>query len=135
MSVPPTHPYRKLTENARLVAKGLVQAERSHKAAIRSGQVVAIDFAARVHHMTVGLLAECLLRTTIADPAGFNDRERKLLSQERSQLDRWKRAVDLAFRRQYGIPLHLDIDAVSAGPLLASQHADVQDLLDNDLPK
>lgn len=133
MTVPPAHPYRKHSQNARLVTKGLTQAERSHKAAIRSGQAVAIDFAARIHHMTVGILAEALLRKTIADPAGFNDRERKLLTQERSQLDRWKRAVDLAFRRQYGIQVHREIDTQSAGSVIAGQYNGILDLLDADL--
>lgn len=84
MRVPADHPYRKHSENARLVLKGLTQAERAHKAAIRSGQQVAIDFASRIHYMTVGLLAEALLRKLVADPSGFNDRERLLLAQERS---------------------------------------------------
>ncbi len=133
MPLPSTHPYRKFTENARRVAKGLTQAELAHKAAIRSGQAVAVDFAARIHQMTVGLLAESLLRKTIADPAGFNDRERKLLAQERSQLDRWTQSVDLAFRRQYSVPLHLEIDAATAGSVVASQHDDILQLLRTDL--
>jgi hypothetical protein len=83
--------------------------------------------------MTVGLVAEALLRKIIADPAGFNSRERTLLSQERSQLDRWKRAVDLAFRRHYAVPIHLDVDTTSAGANAASQHKSVIDLLEHDL--
>jgi len=83
--------------------------------------------------MTVGLLAENLLRKLLADPAGFNARERLLLSQERSQLARWKRAVELAFRRHYEIPIHLDIDASSAGAPVASQYGGLIDLLEGDL--
>jgi hypothetical protein len=45
--------YRKHSENTRAVLKGLTQAELAHKAAIRGGQPVAIDFAARVHHLVV----------------------------------------------------------------------------------
>jgi hypothetical protein len=133
MPVPASHPYRKHSANARLVTKGLTQAERSHRAAIRGGQEVAIDFAARVHHMTVGLLAECLLRKVVADPAGFNARERLLVAKERSQLDRWKRAVELAFRRHYSIPIHLDISSASATPIVAGQYASLIDLLEHDL--
>jgi hypothetical protein len=133
MSIPSDHPYRKHSANARRVGKGLTQAERAHKSAIGGGDAVAIDFAARVHHMTVGLLAEGLLRKTIADPAGFNDRERKLLGQERSQLERWKTAVELSFRRQYVVPIHLTVDASSTSPAIASQYNNVLGLLDVDL--
>ncbi len=125
--------YRRHSENARALVKGLTQAERAHKAAIGSGNALAVDFAARVHHMTVGLMAETLLRKVISDPAGFNDRERGLLSKQRSQLDRWTTAVDLAFRRHYAIPIHLDIDTASAGQLVAAQHTALLTLLEDDL--
>jgi hypothetical protein len=133
MTLSPLDIYRRHSENARALVKGLTQAERAHKAAIGSGNALALDFAARVHHMTVGLMAETLLRKIVSDPAGFNDRERRLLGQQRNQLDRWKTAVDLAFRRHYAVPVHLDIDASSAGPVVAAQHATLIALLENDL--
>jgi hypothetical protein len=133
LALPVGHPYRKHSDNARLVLKGLTQAERAHKAAIGSGQPVSIDFAARVHHMTVGLVAETLLRKLVADPAGFNDRERSLLAQQRSQLDRWKRAVELAFRRHYAIPIHLEIDESSTTSVVATQYSELITLLEGDL--
>ena len=133
VALPVGHPYRKHSDNARSILKGLTQAERAHKAAIAGGQPVAVDFAARVHHMTVGLVAEALLRKLIADPAGFNDRERVLLAQERSQLARWKRAVELAFRRHYAIPIHLAIDASSTSVEVAAQYSELVALLDDDL--
>jgi len=133
MALPASHPYRLHCANARSVLKGLTQAERAHKAAIGGGQQVAIDFAARIHHMTVGLVAETLLRKAIADPAGFNERERSLLSQERSQLSRWKRAVELGFRRHYAIPIHLAIEEPSVAATVAAQYSALIDLLDGDL--
>ena len=136
MAVQAGHPYRKHADNARLVVKGLTQAERAHKMAIRGGQQVAIDFAARIHHMTVGLLAEALLRKLVADPAGFNARERLLLSQERSQLNRWMRAVELAFRRHYVVPIHpihLDIDGSSTTAIVTGQYTSLIDLLQKNL--
>lgn len=133
MAVPAGHPYRKHSDNARLVLRGLTQAERAHKVAIGGGQQVAIDFAARVHYMTVGLLAESLLRKLIADPAGFNTRERSLLGQERSQLSRWKRAVELAFRRHYSVPIHREIDASSVTAVVTSQFSALINLLEGDL--
>jgi hypothetical protein len=129
----PDHLYRRLTDNARAVSKGLVQAERVHKEAIRSGQDPAVQYAARMHQLTVGLLAESLLRKTVADPAGFNDRERSLLGQERSQISRWRQAVSLGFRRQYSVAFHLDVDETSTSQQIAAQFRDIDDLLENEL--
>jgi hypothetical protein len=131
--VPSHHPYRKRSDNARAVAKGLTQAERIHKAAIAGGQTGAIEFAARVHYLTVGMLAETLLRKTIDDPSGFNDRERGLLRQERRQIGRWVRAVDLGFRRQYSVPVHLAVDVNSTNATVANRHHTLIDLLERDL--
>lgn len=133
MKVPASHPYRRHSANARLVLKGLTQAERTHKEAIKSGNNVAIDFAARVHHMMVGLVAEALLRKIVADPAGFNEKEKGLLNRENSQLARWKRAVELAFRRHYAIPIHLDIDQSAGGAAVATQFTTLAQLLEEDL--
>jgi hypothetical protein len=133
MSLPPDHPYRKHAANLRVLARGLTQAERAHKAAIGSGSEVAIDFHARVHYMTVGLLAEASLRKTIADPGGFNERERDLLAEERSQLDRWKTAVELAFRRHYAVPIHRGLDSSTVTDAAAGQYAAIIDLLRRDL--
>ncbi len=133
MTLSPKDAYRRHSDNARALVKGLKQAERVHKVAIGSGNARAIDFAARIHHMTVGMMAEALLRKIISDPDGFNDRERRLLSQQRTQLDRWKNTVDLAFRRHYSVPIHLDVDETSAGHVVTAQHTMLLTLLENDL--
>lgn len=133
VTIPVQAPYEKHTQNHRSVKRGLTQAERAHKTAIGGGNTVAVEFAARVHHMMVGLLAEASLRKIAWEPGGFNDRERTLLSQERTQLSRWTRAVELGFRRHYAVPVHLDIDANSVGSTVASRYATVIDLLNGDL--
>ncbi len=81
----------------------------------------------------VGMLAEAHLRKIVSDPNGFNAKERRLLSQERSQLDRWLRAVELAFRRHYSIPIHLDITSPTATAVASGQYASLNGLLRNDL--
>ena len=131
--LPRSHPYRKHSENFRAVSAGLTQAERFHKEAIRRGDDPATEFAARVHHMMVGLMAEAALRKISTDPAGFNARERTLLGQERSQISRWKRAVEFAFRRHHAIPIHLEVDATTTNAAVAVQFATITSLLENDL--
>jgi hypothetical protein len=86
-----------------------------------------------MHQLMVGMLAEAHLRKIVSDPDGFNPKERRLLSQERSQLDRWLRAVELAFRRHYSIPIHLDINASTSTAVASSQYTNLNSLLRNDL--
>lgn len=130
--LPSTHPFRKHSQNLRAVASGLKQAERLHKDAIRRNDLPGTSFAARMHQMMVGLLAEAHLRKAIADPDGFNDRERELLRASRSQLERWSYAVELAFRRHYSVPLHLTVDE-QLGPPTSEQFLQVQEMLEQDL--
>lgn len=132
-SLPSGHPFRKHSANLRAASAGMTQAERAHKAAIRRGDAPATDFAARMHQLMVGLLAEAHLGKIISDPGGFNAKERKLLSQEGSQIDRWLRAVELACRRHYGVPLHLEITVSTTAVGVPSQYAAINNLLRNDL--
>jgi hypothetical protein len=126
------HPYRQLSENLREAVSGLRQAERLHKDAIRRGDQPATEFCRRIHQLMVGLVAEAGLRKIIADPAGFNEKERELLLREK-QLKRWLRTVEFAFRRHNLVPLHLEIDAESVGPLAAGQYAQIVALLEGEL--
>lgn len=131
--LPAGHPFRKHSANLRAVSAGLTQAERAHKASIRQSDIPSTEFSARIHQLMVGMLAEAHLRKIASDPDGFNPKERQLLSQERSQLDRWLRAVELAFRRHYSIPIHLDITASTASTAASGQYTNLNSLLRNDL--
>lgn len=126
------HPYRRLSENLRAAAAGLRQAERQHKDAIRRGDTAATEFSQRVHQLMVGMVAEAALRKIIADPAGFNEKERGLLLRE-TQLNRWLRTVELAFRHHYSVPLHLEIEAESVGSIIAGQYGQIVALLEGEL--
>jgi hypothetical protein len=126
------HQYRRASENLREIRKGLRQAERGHKEAIRHGDEPAIDFCRRIHLLMVGLVAEASLRKIIADPAGFNEKERGLLLRE-SQAARWLRAVEFAFRHHYLIPLHLEINEGKVDPREVQRHGQIIEVLEGDL--
>jgi hypothetical protein len=129
---PKDHPYRRLSENLRAAERGLTQAERFHKDAIRRNDQPAIEFAARMHQLMVGMSAEAMLRKIITNPAGFNSKERSILLKE-SQLERWLRAVELAFRRHYAVPLHLEIDASTVEKESVGRFEAVNAILEEDL--
>lgn len=130
---PPEHPFHKHTANLRVLKQGLTQAERQHKEAIRQGSDIAIEFAARVHTLIVGMVSEARLRKIVSDPDGFNDREREIIGRARSQIDRWQSAVDLAFRRQYSVPVHLAVAVPTVDIMVASRYEVLQQLLERDL--
>lgn len=132
-TLPVEHPFRKHSANLRAVRAGLTQAERTHKAAIRYSDASATDFAARMHQLMVGLLAEAELRKIISDPGGFNSKERQLLLQEHAQINRWLRMVEFAFRRHHSVPLHLDIDETTTATGISNQYDSICDLLREDL--
>jgi hypothetical protein len=132
-SLPADHPFRKHSGNLRAVVDGLVQAERSHKAAIRRNNTAEVGFAARIHQMMVALLAEAYLRKIIADPNGFNEVEVKLLAQKQSQESRWKRVVEFAFRRHYRVLLHEPMDATTLTATSAAQYDALTTMIEQDL--
>ncbi len=133
MWLPPQHDFRKHTDNLRAVKAGVTQAERTHKDAIRRGDEAATEFAARIHQLTVGLLAEAQLRQIISDPSGFNDKERGMIRTEKGKEQQWKRAVELAIRRHYSVPIHLEISDANTATGVSTQYNSVIHLLENDL--
>jgi hypothetical protein len=133
MWLPPEHDFRKHTENLRAVKAGVTQAERIHKDAIRRGDEAVTEFAARVHQLMIGLLAEAELRQIVSDPGGFNDKERRLIRAEKSKELQWKRAVELAIRRHYSAPIHLEINDTNTATGVGAQYASIVDLLEKDL--
>ncbi|MEU0620724.1 hypothetical protein ABZ329_07700 [Streptomyces rubiginosohelvolus] len=131
--LPADHPFRKHSQNLSTLVSGLRQAERIHKQMIRQGDVPGIAFSRRMHSLMVGMIAEARLRKIAHDPNGFNGRERELLAGSKSQIERWKSAVDFAFRRQYAIPMHLEIQNSGVEAAVISRHAIIMEMLDGDL--
>ncbi|MFF3122636.1 hypothetical protein ACFVRD_09745 [Streptomyces sp. NPDC057908] len=131
--LPADHPFRKHSQNLSALISGLRQAERMHKQVIRQGDAPAVAFSRRMHSLMVGMIAEARLRKIIYDPQGFNGRERKLIARSKSQIERWKAAVDFAFRRQYAVPMHLEIRDSSVDPTIISRYEIILDMLEDDL--
>lgn len=111
MSYPADPAFTRHSENLAAVSSALTQVERLHKNAIRYGDQQAELALRRLHLLHVGIFAEARLRKILADPLGFNDRERRLLWAKRSQDGRWELAVELAARRHYRVLMHDDLIA------------------------
>jgi hypothetical protein len=130
--LPADHPFIKHAANLRAMKKALTQVERAHKDAIRLGAEPQVAVLQQLHALTIGMLAEARLRALVWDPDGFNERERLLLLRL-NQPNRWKQAVEYAFRRQYQVPFHLDLDSTSMDATKAQQYDDIIDLLEDQL--
>jgi hypothetical protein len=122
------HPFRRHAENLAAVKKGLVQVERLHRDAIRWNRLAEIETVSRLHALVIGMLAEAKLRAITWDPDGFNDRERHALLAD-SQIVRWQRTVEAAFRRHFSVPFHRDLDQFTIGARPAQQYHDLIQLL------
>ena len=131
--LPADHPFRKHSQNLSALISGLRQAERIHKQMIRQRDEPGVAFSRRMHSLMVGMIAEARLRKITHDPQGFNERERKLIAGSKSQIDRWKSAVDFAFRRQYAVPMHLEIQDSDVDATVISRYGIILDMLDDDL--
>jgi|SRR5450755_760343 hypothetical protein len=125
--------FTKHSENLVAVRKGLVQVERLHKQTIRAGASEATSTIARLHGLQIGLVAEAAIRKIVADPNGFNDRERVYLRNARSRIEMWRVAIELAFRHHFSVPLRLEIDAQTTNATTAAQFSTLLDLINNDL--
>lgn len=127
---PSTPEFSKHSENYAAVKSELTQIALLHKQAIRNGKSPAIAAISRVHTLQVGVLAEAMLRKIAVDPTGFNDHERNVLWQVKDQTSRWKKAVELAFRRHFRVLLHLPLDEQTLGAQVSARQQQVQELLE-----
>lgn len=111
MTFPRSVPFSRHSENLSEVKNTIVQLQRLHKAEIRStGSFRNPDIAQpsvlairRVHLLLVGIMAEATLKKVIADPTGFSDQEREIIWGRNTQELQWRKTVELAFRRHYGV--------------------------------
>lgn len=113
MAFPASTEFSKFSDNLRSIDAALTQIERAHKRAVRENDAPSLSAFRKIHLLTVGVRAEAALRKIVQDPTGFNARERALIWKSTSQGDRWDLAVDLAARRHYQVPVHLEISDVA----------------------
>ena len=102
--------FTKSADNLREIEKSITQIERVHKNALRVNDKSQVAAMSLMHFLTIGIWAESRLRKVTFDPTGFNDADRAIIWDAGSQENRWKKCVELAFRRHYSIPIDVDIN-------------------------
>jgi hypothetical protein len=90
----------------RLVRTAIEHVDRELKAAIARQHDVSANALFKLLLLLTGAWAECRLRKLSYEPNGFSDDDRLKIQAEGSQVDRWKKAVELGFRKRYAISAH-----------------------------
>lgn len=101
---PPKKLYQFHVANLQEIDRAMGRVARSLRAATSQGDEITVSSFMRLYALLLGAWAECRLRKLVYEPKGFDDSERDTIRAENTQLKRWQKAVEVAFRRQYKIP-------------------------------
>jgi hypothetical protein len=95
--------YRAHVKNLRAVEAGITQIDRDLNRAIAEENSALAATHKRIYLFLAGAWAECRLRKLVYENGGFSSADRALIAGERSQADRWKKALELGYRKRYGV--------------------------------
>ena len=118
--------------NSRSVDAGRLQVGLQLKNAIASGNQPTTDTLLRVYLLLAAAGAETRLRKLMYEPNGFTAVQRAEILRPRGQINRWKKAVELAFRTRYNRP-RAALSALSIGEIPFHQYRTINALLDRRL--
>jgi hypothetical protein len=101
---PPSKLYEFHVANLQEIDRAMDRIARSLRIAISISDEITVSTFMRLYALLLGAWAECRLRKLIYEPHGFDDNDRNIICRECTQLLRWQKTVEIAFRRQYRIP-------------------------------
>lgn len=123
--------YKVHVQNLRSVRAGLDQVERALRAALSRQDFASSTTLLRLLLLLIGSWAECRLKKLLYEPNGFNDQQRTIISGEQSQIDSWRKAVEIGFRSRYARPNATLPAALPATPRL--RYTALLDAINSDL--
>jgi len=124
--------YEAASQNYREVEKALTQLERSITSALRRNDESSVEALARLQLLLTSVKAEARLTKIAYTPKGFALSERAAVLAEKGSLERWKMAVDTAFRRHYRVPAASSLSSTLDHDTLA-KHSTIHSLMANEL--
>ena len=95
--------YKYHSSNLRFLETALENNAASARTAIRTKNQDATKTFVRVHHLLLGAWAEVRLSKLLNENQSFNSSEMSKIDNCQSQLDKWNKVVELAFRRRYNV--------------------------------
>ena len=133
MSLTPDEIYHCHVKNLRDVNSALVQIYRQLKYCLAAQQDVAADALLKTFCLLIGAWAEVRLLKVLYEPSGFSGTDRtKILAPDNTQVDRWKLALELGFRKKYKIP-RAPLGDNSLPHATSSRYRDITGLIEEQL--
>lgn len=86
----------------------------------------------RLISFLIGAWAETRLNKILHEEFGFNDSHRQKILDQKSQLDKWNKCIELAFRSHYKI-IHADLTDSTLGVANFARYTTLQNIISNDL--
>lgn len=86
----------------------------------------------RLYSFLIGAWAETRLKKLLYEQSGFNESERNIVLSESSQLEQWKKTIELAFRKHHKIT-KATLDKYSLGITEGAKFDALNDVLSNEL--
>jgi len=96
--------YKAHVKNLRAVEAGIAQVQRDLNRAIGEGNAPLIETLKKLFLFLSGAWAECRLKKLIYEDKGFTSASRSLIRSEKTQADRWKKALEVGYRKRYKVP-------------------------------
>ena len=104
LPVPDTKIYKYHVANLRSLEIAIKNTALSARKAISEESDPAIDSFVRLYAFLIGAWAENRLKKLLFEENGFSQAGRSRVLSQPTQIDQWKKAVEVSFRRHYGIP-------------------------------
>ena len=124
--------YKFHVENLRSISGSITQVELSLHHAISTNNTPLIESLTRLLALTLGAWAETRLSKLLYEDNGFSEPNRGIITAEKSQFDKWKKAIEIAVRTHYNIP-NGPLTVINLGHSIYSRYQALQLILEEDL--
>lgn len=104
MPATPENLYKAHVKNLRAVDTALERMLRELNASLSRGDDTTSEALLKTTMLLLGAWAEDRLRKMLFEPNGFTPAEREQITSSGSQIEIWKAALELGFRKRYQIP-------------------------------
>jgi len=124
--------YQFHVSNLRSIEIAINNTALSARKAIAEKNQNAITSFVRLYSFLLGAWAETRLSKLLFEKNGITQDERRIVLSQQTQSERWHKAVEIAFRKQYNIP-SAPLTEKTLPHSAFSRYASLVDILNNDL--
>jgi hypothetical protein len=124
--------YRAHVKNLRAVETACAHIYLELKRCLAIQQVAAADALLKTFVLLIGAWSEVRLQKLFHENNGFSDAERSRILALDTKLEQWKVALEIGFRRRYGVPNAI-LSKQSLPPTAFLRYQEINRLIDNDL--